>query len=366
MAGAVRAYHLYQSYAMLHAADNASTSASSSACNGTFVTLVANERYAAPAICLHRQLRIVHTACPVTLVYNDRVQLPLAQLASTYGASNLVPLSVLIKRYRDFARPPSSTPATTGRRLFDGHHEVSNTHLKLWLWALPVARAVFVDIDVLVLRNVDSLVETELPAAPARGGIPGIGAVTCKSKYGSRYFNSGLLVFAPSLQALRALLEVERFATHPWYGHIPHAGERWPDVCSPRDDVNAYERLFPNASHPLSECRNKYGPGRQPSKLSKACESKYTDQSVFNQVYRQHTTLPGSFNDANGFRLQTAHIVHFVGEPKPWDPAALRGRGADPARSNATRLWRRRCAHVMANVLAAKNATLKWPTTESL
>ena len=59
----------------LHA-DAASTSSSSSAStsicnNGTFVTVLSNQRYAAPAMCLRRQLQIVGSECPFLLIYND-------------------------------------------------------------------------------------------------------------------------------------------------------------------------------------------------------------------------------------------------------------------------------------------------------
>ena len=79
--------------------------------------------------------------------------------------------------------------------------------------------------------------------------------------------------------------------------------------------------------------------------MAKACEIKFTDQSIFNSVYGTHVMLPASFNDAAHFKMDASHIVHFVGEPKPWAPNALHGRSAEGARRNATLRWLRVCAH---------------------
>jgi hypothetical protein len=117
-------------------------------------------------------------------------------------------------------------------------------------WALPVTgRVVFLDVDLLIMRNIDALLNA-IPEPLGRSrwnvvdGSPGVAAVTCKSRWGARFFNSGVMVFTPSLTALRALLELTRFATGPWYGSVPHAGERWPDVCSPREEPWAYKRIL--------------------------------------------------------------------------------------------------------------------------
>ena len=312
------------------------------ACNQTvFVTLLANERYATPAICLHRRLRQLGSTCPLLLVYEDAATLPMTRLRSTFGSDHLHKLSNLRQRYREYdprpnalTREPSNGIWNGGRRLFEGG-EVGNTHLKLWLWALPVARAVFLDIDMFLVRNVDSLLRV-----PVHGNS--VAAVTCKSKNGDRYFNSGMLVFSPSLHVLRKLLETARWTNEPWHGHVPHTSEKWPDLCSPPDNPRKAWELFPNSSNPLRDCRGKYGPGRQPGMISKACESKYTDQSIFNQVFTSHAVVPGGFNDYRYFNVNGSHIVHFVGEPKPWS-TSFKGRGAEPARHKVALLWQKAC-----------------------
>ena len=71
----------------------ANTSAAS--CSGTFVTVLSNARYAGAAMCLHDQMQQVNSACPVLLVYNDKAQLPMAQLENQFGRQHLLPVSLL-------------------------------------------------------------------------------------------------------------------------------------------------------------------------------------------------------------------------------------------------------------------------------
>lgn len=309
--------------------------------NGYFVSLVANARYAGAAMCLRHQLRHVQSNCPMLLVYNDDVEMPVESLQTTFGEKHLVKLSSLKQRYLEHVQ---RNAAPSGRRLFEGNTEVANTHLKLWLWALPswVHKAVFLDLDMLILRNVDALMDTQL----SNKTIYSLGSVTCKSMYGDRFFNSGLLVFAPSMVVLRKLFATERWVHHPWYGHIPNANEQWVDICAPANDTSAATRLFPNSSNPIRHCRSVYGPGRQPGMMTKACENKLTDQSIFNTVFSaaHRTLVPSAYNDATRFNVTGSYIVHFVGEPKPWDAKAGHGRDAAPARAKASSMWRERCA----------------------
>ena len=320
---------------------------SSPACvNATFVTLLTGVRYAAAAACLPKQLRFVNSTCPLLLVYNDAdSSLPLPMLRDAYGAHRMLPLRRLKARYNRtrHARHEAPPVSGAGRRLFATAAEAANTHQKLWLWALPIkGRAVFLDIDILLFRNIDALLE--IAPTPQTDGRPGLGAVTCKSKYGERYFNSGVLVFTPSLRALEQLLMYQHFASGLWHGHVPHLGDAWPNICAPIDDPFRAVRMFPNSSRPLGECRNRHGPGRQPGMMSKACESKLTDQSIFNSVFTRHTAIPRSFNLAAGnVDEPTNRIMHFVGEPKPWSDNPFSGRSSEPLRRHATQEWRRRC-----------------------
>jgi hypothetical protein len=160
------------------------------------------------------------------------------------------------------------------------------------------------------------------------------------------------MVFSPSLRILSQLLDIERFTNYPWNGYIPAVGKgaEWVDICSPRDDPGKIDRMpeyawRKNSSvSPMGRCRNKYG-GRLPVRMAKACETKFTDQSILNHVFQSHALLARSFNDCNHYDLNASHIIHFVGERKPWDPA--HDRLASAGRRNATKVWQHRCAHVM-------------------
>ena len=313
--------------------------------NATFVTLLSGERYASAASCLPKQLAQMNSSCPLLLVFNDKdSSIPLDKLRSAYsGRHSMLPLSTLTMRHPAHEQSTRSS----GRMLLSTSREATTTHLKIWLWALRLpGRAVFLDLDILLVRNVDELLRIQ-PENRANGA-PGIGAVTCKSKYGDRFFNSGIFIFSPSLRTLGHLLELARFASSPWNGHIPHRGDRWPKICSPPEDPWAAKRLFPNASKPLAECRNHYGPGKQPSRMTKACETKLTDQSIFNAYFHTHTLLPKGFNLASYSPSEVNHhIVHFVGEPKPWSGTPFSGaRARDPQRQHAIKEWQRRCEWV--------------------
>ena len=329
-------------------ADATQPSSPASACsNGSFVTLITGARYAAAAACLPRQLAMVGSACNMSLVYDDTdAAMPVSMLQKAYGSDNMFAISALKARYFEWLNGTKTKTDTHphqhakhGRRLYEGQ-ETHNTHDKLWIFALPMKLAVFLDIDMLILREVDSLLSMEEQIPP-----DGIGACTCKSKYGARYFNSGLLVFRPSFKMLQRLLAIDRWASSPWNGHIPHANEKWPDICAPADDPTAHHRMFPNATSSLHECRNKYGPGRQPGMMAKACESKLTDQSIFNHVYTSHAAVNGLYNDAHHYMLDRSHIVHFVGEPKPWNTRGYNPKhNVNEQRWNATKEWQLRCA----------------------
>ena len=169
-------------------------------------------------------LRNVGSLCPLLLIYNDAdTALPMSQLEQAYGANQMLPLSLLKARYK--WQPPRSraqVPAA-GRRLFSSS-EAYKTHLKLWLWALPTThRVVYLDLDILILRNIDALLDVVPPTLP--DGSPGLGAVTCKTRFGERFFNSGILVLTPSLRTLEQLLELKRFASAPWNGQIPRLAD---------------------------------------------------------------------------------------------------------------------------------------------
>ena len=278
--------------------------------NASFATVVSGSKYAAAAACLPRQLQQVKSVCPrMLLVYDDRdTELPMALLTWAYGADRMLPLTELQARYQ------AGRAASTGRRLY-ASSEVSRLFVKLWIWALPLQRVVFLDADVVLVRNVDELLRVNARLA----------ADYCVHCTGT-FYNTGVMVLAPDLRRLRSLLSMARFVASPWKSFFPQSvGERYVDVCSPRDDPHRYRRLFPNASNPFQTCRSFHGAKRL-RYIPKACEDKHGDQSIINQVFgvRGSTRLSPGYNDVmfQGFNATTTRILHFSAEPKPWAETA--------------------------------------------
>jgi hypothetical protein len=69
----------------------------STACAGSFVSLLTSEAYTSAALCLHAQFQRVHTRCPFTLVYDDAAigESSSKRLALTFG-TRLLRLSELV------------------------------------------------------------------------------------------------------------------------------------------------------------------------------------------------------------------------------------------------------------------------------
>lgn len=186
--------------------------------------------------------------------------------------------------------------------------------IKLWLFALPPSRfrrVAFLDLDLLITRNIDELL------ARSDATLAAVPAPNCKP-HGLPVFNSGVLVFSPSLRTLRSLLIRLRFSMAPWHGALPASEERrqnttpgasswpsWVDMCAPVSvlfggDLSASAsggcllpnclraaRLFPNSSQPFSACRRRFGGLLAPTRRKRAfadavCEPKMTDQSILN------------------------------------------------------------------------------------
>lgn len=285
---------------------------------GAFATLVVNERYVDPAICLRDQLRRVGSVCPMLAIWDDRADAATGlsgpsyqRLARAYGEPSLLPLTQLLKRSERDAPTNIShyvlgsglpTPGEldqlwgtsardiarvlhrgAGRRLYEtGPSGASNQaewnalFQKLFVWAIdPVRhpRIALLDVDLLLRHNLDPLLAHEF-----NGPIAG---VPCTDDL--RYFNTGVLVLQPSLRTLHQLLQ---------------------------------------------------------TKPGKKCEQKITDQSVinlyftgvkrtgkwdrlrfpYNVPHRLHYSAPASF-----WTHAAAAAIHFTGEPKPWDaPSTLR------------------------------------------
>ena len=261
---------------------------------GAFVSLISGPRYINAILCLAKSLARVASVCPYVVTHDDRPSMALAavdvaRMTDVLGPSNIVPITALFSRlphvdhlirlnfsqYESFTAAvmrtiptPTTVPAirVPGRRLYDGSTsgaELFATHLKLWIFALPYARVVALDLDMVVVQNIDFLMAYDFPEHVAA-------VEACAG-----FFNSGLMIIKPSLSDLEALLRISKHAMH----------------------------------------------------LRRACEKKPGDQSILNWHFRHGkwhklpislaTIFKGKTNET--WRRYDPAVLHFSSEPKPWD-----------------------------------------------
>jgi alpha-N-acetylglucosamine transferase len=123
-----------------------------------FVTLVTNDDYALGALALIRSLKLCHSTAPLVVLATRAVD-GLEALASE-GARiiEVDPLPVSDEFRAGHARPAlhAAAPFTKGTKPV--FHDPLDNFAKLRLWQLvELDRAVFLDADTLVVRNIDRL-----------------------------------------------------------------------------------------------------------------------------------------------------------------------------------------------------------------
>jgi hypothetical protein len=304
----------------------------------TFVTLVANESYVQGALCLVRSLERVRSACPLEVVVADLPADALAALSVGFNASRIRPLSELRRRLDRYeqrmlsrhVKEEEQRQAAGGRRLLQQPPKprsagvlrntrelkraggwARRTHQKLLLFALRgFQKAAFLDIDMLLVRNIDALLEQ--PAFSAVAALP----------YSVSSFNSGVFVFEPSLATAATLDELSQRAT---FRPVRPASDGSPSQIR----IRGYGERFA-----------------------------LSDQSILNHHYRgTWRPLPYGYNLGVKVRQVQPHLwhrvqlaaVHYVHRPKPWEatladeasPMSVLTRrlGID----SLVRAWRWRC-----------------------
>ena len=328
--------------------------------NAAFVTLIANETYVDGALCLRRALLRVRSSCPIVLVVADPLPRDaMAALAAEYNSSNIHKLSDLrlrLDKYeqRQLARrvredeqgarrlqqilpsPYDSIPRRLAggsggdagaavelrntRQLHRAGGWAKRTHQKLLLFAMRgYSKLAFLDIDMLVTRNIDALLEQ--PAFAAVAALP----------YSTSSFNSGVFVFEPSLVTAAAL-----------------------DDLSQRATFKALKKRGGGAIVADGEAAS-----RQIRIKGAGERFQLTDQSILNHHYqgRWHA-LPFGYNlgikvrqvSPKMWSKMEVAIVHFVHRPKPWeatlaDPTSpISGLTRRLGIAPLVRAWRYRCA----------------------
>jgi hypothetical protein len=315
----------------------------STACAGSFVSLLTSEAYTSAALCLHAQFQRVHTRCPFTLVYDDAAigESSSKRLALTFG-TRLLRLSELVASVGAIVRKAREQPlinkrarALAGRltRPAAGNGPKSwglQSLQKIWLWSLPPARyplACFVDLDVLIRENLDALLDPRVldhegVAGTESFSLAAVSALGCRT--GANVFNAALLVFRPSRTTLSALLRRDR------------SFERVGQAC----EVSLTDQSLLNA-----EYRGSCVPQRAGSTLCKGVRWRRLPLS-YNVNAQQLANIPTRY-----WRGVNVALVHFAGGwSKPWDvlPAS-----APPERRAALR----REGHVRDEWRHACNAT---------
>ena len=363
------------------------------AANAALAAVVTSDDFVVAALCLHTQLQRLGSQCPLLLLFDDRSgrlsEASMERLRSTFGREQLQPLSALAAAHYSF--PPETTkrkrqpapscvrsPITHGRRLFS---DIRRTHEKVFIWALPYERVLYIDLDTLVLQSLDDLLTRRgdfLTGGDLLTGRSKLAATPC----GSKFFITGVMLIRPDACAVAPLLAVSRFALPPWLGRVPLSLRRaaddptyWPNKCQPvtvseetmrvcvsthnarrseREQSNRTShacrpspafRQFPNERDPVHACMSHYGGHwRTSAVIERACSAKLGDQAIHNFHFRkQWTPLPEALGinvDARKWDGKSAaRLLHFFGEPKPWSPKAN-------ARLPAVRLYRNVCRAV--------------------
>lgn len=204
-----------------------------------YVTLVSNQDYAIGALALTRSLALTGSAAPL-LVLAPR---PVDGLdALERAGARIVPIAAL-PFPDDFrarhARDPLHARAPFSKGDKPAFHDPLDNFLKLRLWQLEgVTRAVFLDADVLVVRNIDRLFDyPELCAAPN----------LYTTLTDMRRMNSGVFTARPDPRTFErmwaALIEPEAF----WPRTDQTFLERfWPDWHGLPYTYNTLQYLFLN------------------------------------------------------------------------------------------------------------------------
>jgi alpha-N-acetylglucosamine transferase len=134
-----------------------------------YVTLVTNADYLPGARVLVRSLRLTGTAADVVAMHTPAVPAdalaPLTALGARLACADLPPTSDAFNEAHSRRVVHDRAPFTKGEK--PAFHTPLDNFVKLRLWQLPYARAVFLDADTLVLRDIDRLFSyPEYSAAP--------------------------------------------------------------------------------------------------------------------------------------------------------------------------------------------------------
>ena len=314
-------------------------------CRGAYTTFVSGVNYVPGVQCLLRNRAQVGSNCPWVVVYDDRdrpsTALPRRVLRSlslmmTRLGDELVALSSLFGRLGGNASLQhdaftgvvceDAVPASAGRRLYE-RSEYTTPWLKLWLWALPHEYLLYVDCDVLLTRSLDALLR-EPPRVLASGDV-GLLAMPAASCPKQASFNSGVVLFRPSLEALAAL---QRLAA-TWARRMVTLGGKWkpPKACERRVGDQSILNFFYRASGRAG----RLGWAPLPAWVRVRPASLWANEQALAAGSHAGASTPQKRSDP-----EPPAVLHFLAEPKPW---AMRSNGTSGQDAQALALWTRSC-----------------------
>lgn len=189
-----------------------------------YATLVTNADYAKGALALIRSLRLTGTQADIVVLHTGGVAagdlVPLAELGARLVSAELLPTSGAFDERHARARLHADAPFTKGRK--PAFHTPLDNFAKLRLWQrVEYERAVFVDADAIVLKNIDRLF-----AYPEFSAAPNV----YESLSDFHRLNSGVFVAAPSERTFAEML-----------ARLDHPGVFWP-----RTDQSFLQAFFPD------------------------------------------------------------------------------------------------------------------------
>jgi len=165
----------------------------------SYVTLVTNEDYALAAKALARSLRMTEARWPLTvLAVRDVPGLDdLAALGAKIVSTPPLPLSEEFRARHSRKAQHAAAPFTKGNK--PAFHDPLDNFAKLRLWELDeYKKAVFLDADLIVVKNIDRLFAfPEFVAAPN----------VYESLQDFHRMNSGVFVAEPSKDTFNSMLE---------------------------------------------------------------------------------------------------------------------------------------------------------------
>ena len=306
--------------------------------NGAFVSILSGEPAIEQALCLNRQLRRWHDTCPLLVFHDDQPtkrlsDAALGRLSAALGEQHVKPVSWVLAGGNITL---SLTHTAPGRRLLQriGSYHLWGTLVKVCMFLLPYSRLVFLDLDLVLLRPLDSLLALQFPADTHFAAV-GVGG-SCPNVVPWEPFNFGMGVMRPSPLIFRKMM----LRLCLWYAQPAHQQqdlyrEIFGASCTKYSGGLSVERVPGNAR-----------------RLIRVCEHWITDQSLFNLHFRaKYVQLPYSYN-AQPTRWKkmppvdasSLAILHFVGDPKPWaKPPKGRAAKDAPWHAAASRLWAAAC-----------------------